>query len=143
MEDSMFERLKRKFIIISMTLFVSIIIMIRGGIYFVTKGNSERAIFIQLSESLNTIRMMDPRNRPPYDRDTILIEYNVKESKVLYRSESNMSDSDINNIIREVLNNKKDKGFIKNNNYNLAYVFRFVPTGIEMALRDRLYIKKL
>lgn len=138
----MFERLKRKFIIISMTLFVSIIIMICGGIYFVTKGNSERAIFIQLSESLNTIRMMEPRNRPPYDRDTILIEYNVKESKVLYRSESNMSDSDINNIIREVLNNEKDKGFIKNNNYNLAYVFRFVPTGIEMALRDSTIYQK-
>ena len=138
----MFKSLKRKFIIISMTLFVSIIILICSGIYLVTKGNSERAIFVQLSESLNTIRMMDPRNRPPYDRDTILIEYNVKEAKVLYRSESNMTDSDINNIISEVLNNKRDKGFIENSDYNLAYVYRIVPTGIEIALRDSTIYQK-
>ena len=100
MEYDMFKSLKRKFIIISMTLFVSIIILICSGIYLVTKGNSERAIFMQLSESLNTIRMVDPRNRPPYDRDTILIEYNVKESRALYRSENNMTDSDINSIER-------------------------------------------
>lgn len=138
----MFKSLKRKFIITSMTLFVSIIILICGSIYLVTKGNSERVIFMQLSESLNTIRMIEPRNRPPYDRDTILIEYNIKESKVLYRSENNMDDSDINNVIDEVLNNKKDKGFIESNDYNLAYVYRVIPIGVEIALRDNTIYQK-
>ena len=71
------------------------------------------------------------------------MEYDIKESKVLYRSENNMDDSDINNVIDEVLNNKKDKGFIESNDYNLAYVYRVIPIGafsIFLAYLISLYI---
>ena len=138
----MFKQLKRRFITIAMFLMMSIIILVCASIYISTKSNSEYIIFSQLTESLNDIRSVDPVNKKPYNKDTMLIEYDAKSSKILYSNESSVDESYIYDIVNSALHKKSDKGFIEGSDYNLAYVYRKSPVGVEMAFKDSSMYKK-
>lgn len=138
----MFKQLKRRFITIAMFLMMSIIVLVCASIYISTKSNSEYIIFSQLAECLNDIRSVDPGNKKPYNKDIMLIEYDAKSSKILYSNESSVDESYIYNIVNSALQKKSDKGFIEGSDYNLAYVYRKSPVGIEMAFKDSSMYKK-
>lgn len=138
----MFKQLKRRFITIAMFLMMSIIVLVCASIYISTKSNSEYIIFSQLAECLNDIRSVDPGNRKPYNKDIMLIEYDAKSSKILYSNESSVDESYIYDIVNSALQKKSDKGFIEGSDYNLAYVYRKSPVGIEMAFKDSSMYKK-
>lgn len=138
----MFKQLKRRFITIAMFLMMSIIILVCASIYISTKSNSEYIIFSQLAECLNDIRSIDPVNKKPYNKDIMLIEYDAKSSKILYSNESSVDESYIYDIVNSALQKKSDKGFIEGSDYNLAYVYRKSPVGVEMAFKDSSMYKK-
>ncbi len=138
----MFKQLRRRFITIAMFLMMSIIVLVCASIYISTKSNSEYIIFSQLTESLNDIRSVDPVNKKPYNKDTMLIEYDAKSSKILYSNESSVDESYIYDIVNSALHKKSDKGFIEGSDYNLAYVYRKSPVGVEMAFKDSSMYKK-
>ena len=138
----MFKQLKRRFITIAMFLMMSIIILVCASIYISTKSNSEYIIFSQLAECLNDIRSVDPVNKKPYNKDIMLIEYDAKSSKILYSNESSVDESYIYDIVNSALQKKSDKGFIEGSDYNLAYVYRKSPVGVEMAFKDSSMYKK-
>lgn len=138
----MFKQLRRRFITIAMFLMMSIIVLVCASIYISTKSNSEYIIFSQLAECLNDIRSVDPGNRKPYNKDIMLIEYDAKSSKILYSNESSVDESYIYDIVNSALQKKSDKGFIEGSDYNLAYVYRKSPVGIEMAFKDSSMYKK-
>lgn len=138
----MFKQLKRRFITIAMFLMMSIIVLVCASIYISTKSNSEYIIFSQLAECLNDIRSVDPVNKKPYNKDIMLIEYDAKSSKILYSNESSVDESYIYDIVNSALQKKSDKGFIEGSDYNLAYVYRKSPVGVEMAFKDSSMYKK-
>lgn len=138
----MFKQLKRKFIVISMVLLTSIIILICSSIYISTKSNSERIIFSQLRESLSTIKIGAPADKNPYNKDTILIVYDLKSSRILHINESSIEESYIIDIVDSALKKNSQEGFIESNDYNLAYVYRPIPGGLEMAFKDSTMYKR-
>ncbi|SFU30184.1 His Kinase A (phospho-acceptor) domain-containing protein [Clostridium sp. DSM 8431] len=137
----MFKKLKRKFIAVGMILITSIILLICTAIYISTKSNSEYMIFSQLKDSLNDIRVGDPVVKGHY-KDTMLIVYDTKTSTIAYANEGSLDESYVRNIISSVLEKKKPQGFIEENDYNLAYVYKTSPVGVEIALKDSGMYKK-
>lgn len=136
----MFKKLKFKFIVTTMILLTSIVLLICGSIYLSTKKNSEYMLFSQLSESLNSIKSFPNSNAshlPPFAKDVLLVTYDMKTSKISYANENFISGSDtISEVIQAALNTKKEQGFISVSDYNLAYMYKTSPNGIEMVFKD-------
>ena len=135
----MFKKLRVKFVTTLMILFIAIVIAIFSAIYIGTSKNGEYMIFTQLSDTLNGMKMspngeIDGRGKP-FNNTTFII-YDSKNSRLLYNDAYNMDEDTLVNIVQKAINNKKEKGFIKYNNYNFAYLYRNGPRGIEMVFQD-------
>lgn len=135
----MFKKLRVKFVTTLMILFIAIVIVIFSAIYIGTSKNGEYMIFTQLSDTLNGMKMspngeIDGRGKP-FNNTTFII-YDSKNSRLLYNDAYNMDEDTLVNIVQKAINNKKEKGFIKYNNYNFAYLYRNGPRAIEMVFQD-------
>ena len=135
----MFKKLRVKFVTTLMILFIAIVIAIFSAIYIGTSKNGEYMIFTQLSDTLNGMKMspngeIDGRGKP-FNNTTFII-YDSKNSRLLYNDAYNMDEDTLVNIVQKAINNKKEKGFIKYNNYNFAYLYRNGPRAIEMVFQD-------
>lgn len=135
----MFKKLRVKFVTTLMILFTAIVIAIFSAIYIGISKNGEYMIFTQLSDTLNGMKMspngeIDGRGKP-FNNTTFII-YDSKNSRLLYNDAYNMDEDTLVNIVQKAINNKKEKGFIKYNSYNFAYLYRNGPRGIEMVFQD-------
>ena len=135
----MFKKLRVKFVTTLMILFIAIVIAIFSAIYIGISKNGEYMIFTQLSDTLNGMKMspngeIDGRGKP-FNNTTFII-YDSKNSRLLYNDAYNMDEDTLVNIVQKAINNKKEKGFIKYNNYNFAYLYRNGPRAIEMVFQD-------
>ena len=135
----MFKKLRVKFVTTLMILFTAIVIAIFSAIYIGISKNGEYMIFTQLSDTLNGMKMspngeIDWRGKP-FNNTTFII-YDSKNSRLLYNDAYNMDEDTLVNIVQKAINNKKEKGFIKCNSYNFAYLYRNGPRGIEMVFQD-------
>lgn len=140
----MFRRLRIKFITTTMVLLTSIVILICTSIYISTKKNSEYMIFSQIGDSLNNVKSIPNQGeRGPITKDTTLVIYDKKTSTIAYSSDGDMDERVVISMVNNALDKGKEKGFISNDNYSLAYIYRTSPLGIEWYLKIILYMSIL
>ena len=149
----MFKKLKNKFIVTSMILMVSMVVLICTSIYIVTKKNSEYMVFSRIGETLNSIKGSStqeftnekeestPNNRqaiPKFrnDKGSIIVMYDKKNSTLIYSSMDDIETETIVSMVKTSLESGKEKGFIKEGENNYAYTYRNSPVGVEIVFQD-------
>ena len=135
----MFKKLKIKFVATSMILLTSIVILIFTSIYIGMNKNGEYMMFSRIGETLNSLKVgqngeLSARGR--YENNSIIVVYDVKSSRLMYKSFYEIDEKKIIDIAEEVLDKNIEKGFIKEGDYSFAYMYRNSPMGIEMVLQD-------
>lgn len=135
----MFKKLRVKFITTLMVLFTAIVIAIFSTVYIGTSKNGEYMIFTQLSDALNGMKMSpngEIEGKGKHFNNSTFVMYDSKNSTLLYNDAYSMDEDSIVAIVQKALNTKKEKGFIKYNDYNFAYLYRNGPRGVEMVFQD-------
>ena len=147
----MFKKLKLRFILTTMTLLTSIVFLLIMAIYIGVKSNSEYEIFSHLSESLNSMKMKPNNMNGPMDRDSlnsIIGTYNIMNNKLIYQTKLDIEEEELADIVKEVLNSNKDRGFIESYDYTFAYMYKTNPSGnISIVLKEesshKQFLKRL
>ena len=147
----MFKKLKIRFIVTTMTLLTSIVLLIIMAIYIGVKSNSEYEIFSHLSESINSMKMKPNNMNGPMDRDSlnsIIGTYNIINNKLIYQTKLDIEEEELVDAVKEVLNSNKDRGFIESGDYTFAYMYKSNPSGnISIVLREesshKQFLKRL
>lgn len=147
----MFKKLKIRFIVTTMTLLTSIVLLVIMAIYIGVRSNSEYEIFSHLNESLNSMKMKPNNMNGHMDRDSlnsIIGTYNIINNKLLYQTKLDIEEEELADTVKEVLNSNKDRGFIESGDYTFAYMYKSTPSGnISIVLREesshKQFLKRL
>jgi hypothetical protein len=149
----MFKKLKFKFIVTSMILMISMVVLICTSIYIGTKKNSEYMIFSRIGEILNSIKGIpiqeytnekeesatnNMQRIPKFrnDKGSIVVVYDKKNSTLIYSSMDDLEKETIVSMVKTSLKNEKEQGFINEGDNNYAYMYRNSPVGVEIVFQD-------
>lgn len=135
----MFKKLKIKLLLINMVLLTVVFIGIFGVIYISTAYSTEREINAQLLDSVVINPMQRPMPRDVKTNMTIRIDLDNTNKIIAISSKVNIDELDINNIVKEVVNNKRDLNTIIVNNEKFKYLKRDIGDGKRIVLISKSF----
>lgn len=152
----MIKALRRKFVIIIMSVVIFILLAIFLTLFVTTKRNIERNSIKVLQQSLVpqsnvSNRDYNPNKLPPSPRiPTLVVEYKDDSYYIIDNQIHYIDDSNVDDIVNSAFNDGKDYGEIEE--YNLRFLKRelgnsnfisFADTSIEAAIIQDLVINSL
>ena len=135
----MFSKLKRKFVLINMTLLTTVFIGIFGTIYLTTAYSMEKDMKMQLGGNMMVAPQQKPMPKDERKDMTIRIDLNNTNDILSVSSRLNTEDLDINNIVLKVINNDKSMSKININGESFAYLKQDIGTGRRIVLVSRAF----
>ena len=131
----MFDKLKKKFILMNMILLTTVFIGIFGTIYVMTAFSLNRDMEMQLRNSMN------PMAKPPKGNMDVTITINLdSENKITnIVSRFDVSEWNTKQVIDEILSNNESLSKIKINGESYAYLKQNINGGIKIVLISRAY----
>ena len=138
----MFKKLKLKFVLTTMILLTSMIVILLSAIYISTKRNGEYMLYSQASDTLNSIKVLpngEVTARGRYTEDSILGAYDSKKSSIAYSTTFDIEEDDVKQIIVQALKSGKDKGFLYTDDYKYVYTSKKGPFSVDIVLQDASY----
>lgn len=131
----MFDKLKRKFVIINMSLLTIVFVVIFSAIYMVTAMAGER----QTEFALNTIMFAPPRPFPdnPVVATSMVAELDKQNNIVKTFSFMNMSEEIINEAVGQAAKTEALSGKIRIEDTHYAFLKQKNPQGTRLVLVDR------
>ncbi|EKY27512.1 cell wall metabolism sensor histidine kinase WalK [Clostridium celatum] len=131
----MFDKLKKKFILMNMVLLTTVFIGIFGTIYVMTAFSLNRDMEMQLRNSMN------PMAKPPKGNMDVTITINLdSENKITnIVSRFDVSEWNTKQVIDEILSNNESLSKIKINGESYAYLKQNINGGIKIVLISRAY----
>ena len=135
----MFSKLKRKFVLINMTLLTTVFIGIFGTIYLTTAYSMEKDMKMQLWGNMMVAPQQKPMPKDERKDMTIRIDLNNTNDILSVSSRLNTEDLDINNIVLKVINNDKSMSKININGESFAYLKQDIGTGRRIVLVSRAF----
>lgn len=136
----MFNDLKRKFVIINMSLLSFVFITIFTAIYIITAFSGERQIEFNLQRVMNT----PPRPFPgePRTATSLLVELNNENEIIVFSSFITMDEEVIGEIVRKATEIEKNTGKISVGDFKYSFLKKKVPKGIRISFVDRSPIEE-
>lgn len=158
----MFKKLRIKFVTTIMVLLTSIVGIVFGIIFISTKNNNQSFLFAQIEQSMNMMKkapdindgkINDINNNDDittHNIEGISIIYGMNSQTLRYNSTyDDINDKDVYNIVDKVITKSsgengrgRDRGFIKYDDTNYAFVVKNMPQGIQIVLRDASFYRE-
>jgi len=131
----MFKSLKRKFVIINMSLLTFVFIAIFALIYVLTALSGERQLSFTLDKTMNA----PPKPFPAEPRmaTSLLVEVNNDNEITVFSSFITLNETVIREAVIKALENKEYTGKIEVGDFYYSYLKKKVPSGFKIALVDR------
>lgn len=131
----MFNKLKKKFILMNMVLLTTVFIGIFGTIYLMTAFSMNRDMEMQLRSNMNPMPKQPKGNMDV----TTTINLDSQNKVVNIISRFDISEWNVQEIADEILNNKKNLSKIKINGESYSFLKQSNNNGIKIVLISRLY----
>lgn len=130
----MFEKLKRKFIFINMTLLILVFILIFGTIYLTTAANMDRELEGDLKGAIQNPRKPGPNFK---NGNSIIIDLDSENNVANVTTNIEIDNAVLEESIYSILKNenKIDKIDISGSSY--GYLKEHTPKGLKIALISR------
>lgn len=158
----MFKKLRIKFVTTIMVLLTSIVGIVFGIIFISTKNNNQSFLFAQIEQSMNMMKKAPDINdgkindinnnddTTTHNIEGISIIYGMNSQTLRYNSTyDDINDKDVYNIVDKVITKSsdengrgRDRGFIKYDDTNYAFVVKNMPQGIQIVLRDASFYRE-
>ena len=135
----MFKKLKTKLLLINMVLLTAVFMGIFGAIYLGTAYSMEKDISMQLLDNMIPSPIQKPMSRDSKINMTIKIDLDIKNKIIAVSSKVNMDELDINNIVKEIINNKRDLDTIIINNEKFKYLKKDIGNGKRIVLMSKSF----
>ena len=131
----MFKKLRIRFIATTMIMLTTIMLLSFGAIYIFAKKNNEGMQYSEMEKMINNFKggpgSQDGEINNARTGEGIRVLYNIATSTIKYDNTYDIEEEDVFNIVNEVLAQKRDRGFIKVEEYNFAYIKKEPRQGIE------------
>lgn len=131
----MFDKLKRKFILINMTLLTTTFILIFGSVYIFTYQSNERELGRNLKNAINGPRKLGPES--PFMAASIIVEIDSKNSIANIFSLLDFEEEEIEETVVKIINSEVSSGKIKIGENSYGYLKEINNKGLKIALLDR------
>lgn len=139
----MFKKLKTKLLLINMVLLTIVFMVIFGAIYFRTADSIEKDISIQLWNNMIPSQIQKPIPRDSKINMTIKIDLDITNKIISVSSKVNIDELDINNVVKEIINNKRDLDTIIINNEKFKYLKQDIGNGKRIVLMSKSFQEQM
>ena len=136
----MFSKLKRKFVIINMSLLTFFFVAIFSAIYIITAYSVERPISFSLERIINGPPKPFPRE--PRIVTSLLVELNHENEIMVLSSFVNMDKEVIKEAVAQTIKSNKDTGKIKVGDFKYSFLKREIHSRVRIAFVDRSQIEE-
>ena len=130
----MFEKLKRKFIFINMTLLTLVFILIFGTIYITTAANMDRELEGDLKGAIQNPRKPGPDFK---NGNSIIIDLDSENNVANVTTNIEIDNSVLEKSIYSILKNEKKLDKIDISGSSYGYLKEHTPKGLKIALISR------
>lgn len=143
----MFDKLRKKFILINMGLLTVVFLGIFGVIFTVTAINLERDMQRSLVEisgfGEHNIATNPPKHKP--NDNSIVVELDTEKNiaKIFKSTYISLDESVLQQSIDSIIESNKDNSKIKINGTSYSYLKKNAPYGYKIVLIDRTYQQSL
>ena len=122
----MFKKLRIRFIATTMIMLTTIMLFSFGAIYIFAKRSNEGMQYSEMEKMIKNFKggpgARDGETNNAETGEVIRVSYTIATSTINNDNANGIEQEYINNIVNEVLDQKKDKGFIEVGDYNFAYI---------------------
>ena len=135
----MFKKLRAKFILTTMVLLTSIMVLIFVFIYISVKTNTQDMIFFQIGETLNNPKFAhqgDINNKVNFEKNDLIAIYDKKNSKLAFKTSLDLDEDEVVELIDKSVVKGEERGFVDYKEYSLAYMCKASPMGLEIVFGD-------
>ena len=130
----MFEKLKRKFIFINMTLLTLVFILIFGTIYLTTAANMDRELEGELKGAIQNPRKPGPDFK---NGNSIIIDLDSENNVANINTNIEIDNAVLEESIYSILKNEKKLDKIDISGSSYGYLKEHTPRGLKIALISR------
>ena len=136
----MFKKLRRRFVIINMSLLTFVFVSIFASIYILTALSGER----QLAFTLDRIMNAPPK---PFTGETIiatslLVELNNNNEIIVFSSFINMDEDIIKDVVIKAIETNDELGKVKSGEFSYSFLKKRTPFGTKIAFVDRSLLQE-
>ena len=131
----MFDKLKRKFILINMSLLTIVFILIFGTIYITTTISMEKELEHDLRNTLSTPRKPIPNS--PMMSSSIIIELDSDNNIATVTTYMEVDENMLQETMYTIIKNENKFGKIKIDGSSYGYLKEYSNKGVRIALMSR------
>ena len=131
----MFDKLKRKFILINMSLLTIVFILIFGTIYITTTISMEKDLEHDLRNTLSTPRKPIPNS--PMMSSSIIIELDSDNNIATVTTYMEIDENMLQETMYTIIKNENKFGKIKIDGSSYGYLKEYSNKGVRIALMSR------
>lgn len=136
----MFKRLRRRFVIINMSLLTLVFVAIFASIYTLTAFSGERQINFTLDRVMNS--PLKPFPGEPKIATSLLVELNQYNEIVVFSSFINMDEEVIKEAVTKAVATSKNYGKIKAGDFSYSFLKKETYFGTRIAFVDRTFLQE-
>ena len=131
----MFDKLKKKFILINMSLLTMVFVLIFGTIYIATSISMENDLEHELKNTISNPRKPGPNF--PMMSSSIIIELDSDNNIAKVSSYMEIDDDTLQETIYTIIKNENSLDKIKIEGSSYGYLKEYTPKGLKIALMSR------
>ncbi|CEI71783.1 sensor histidine kinase [Romboutsia hominis] len=133
----MFDKLKKKFVLINMTLLTTVFVAIFGTIFAITYTN----IVNEMNGEMEVLLRGGHKPKPYYDY--IIAEYDRNKNvlNTFTRFNTKIDNNNLKESVVQILNNKSRSGKIEIGDTKYSYTKEDTPMGSKIVLLNRTYLQ--
>ena len=133
----MFDKLKKKFVLINMTLLTTVFVAIFGTIFAITYTN----IVNEMNGEMELLLRDGHKPKPYYNY--IIVEYDKNKNvlNTFTRFNNELDNNDLRESVVQILNNKSRSGKVEIDDTKYSYLKKDTPIGSKIVLLDRTYLQ--
>jgi len=136
----MFKELKRKFVIINMSLLTFVFVAIFSAIFTLTVYSGEREIDFTLNRIINSPPKPFPRE--PRLVSSMLVEVKNNKEIIVFPSLMNVEEDFIKEAVNKAIEIDSDKGKINIEAFSFSFLKKSTPMGTRIAFVDRSHLQR-
>lgn len=131
----MFKELRRRFVIINMSLLTFVFVAIFASIYMLTVFSGERQLNYTLDKVMNSPQRLFPSEARI--ATSLLVELNFNNEIIVFSSFINMDQEIIKDAVIKAIETNDESGKIKVGDFSYSFLKRRTPFGTKIAFVDR------
>ena len=131
----MFDKLKKKFILINMSLLTMVFVLIFGTIYISTSISMDKDLEHELNNTMSNPRKPGPNF--PMMNDSVIIELDSDNNIAKVTSYTEIDENILKDTIYTIINNENNLDKIKIDGNSYGYLKEYTPKGVKIVIMSR------